>query len=343
MMRLRVPFLLVVMSAILVLGSVPHAVGNSTGAPAATATPTPFPLTTQETAQPILLARVESMPLNTFDIHVITQHPFDAPWEVYSPDGTLRAAFSIPNMGHVAVTEQATGKTIFTVELGFVVMDGAFSFDNTLVVFTGMVPYYYSEPSPVVIYSLVTGEHWSLGDTVPGARTLSPRFSHDGTMLGLYSVSGDSCSRLSLHGVQLWNLVTRRPINLALPFRATAFAFSPDDTRIVLGSSLGFCLRGVPGLAVLDLASGVVVFQSDLDTIAVAFSPDGRYLLAFEGTSPTFHLWDSHTGILIGRFEIDPALQAHNFYARFDTNRVQIVIQTGEGYIYSGEIPLPET
>lgn len=337
---------MVATSAFLLLVSAAFATGDRVSMPMTTIMATPLPLTTQEMAQSILLTRVEHMPLNTFDLRVLTYVPHDFVWEIYSPDGNLRTAFSVPNSAPIVVTEQGRGKTIRTVEPDFIVTDVAFSFDNTQVVFTGTFPRtvseYWTRPSPVVIYSLVTGEYWNINDTIPAARTASPAFSHNGAKLAFRMVGGDSCSRLWLSGPQIWDLTTGHPLDLILPFTATVFAFSPDDTRIALGDTRDTpCFRGTSGLAVLNLDSGEVVFQLDLNTIGVAFSPDDRYLLSVEDPS-TLHLWDSHIGTPLGQFEIDPTLRVRDLYVRFDTDRIQVVAWTAEDdYLYSGEIPLP--
>jgi hypothetical protein len=339
MTRLKVLFL--VGGVCILVGIVTFVVKNRAGAPTAT----DIPLATLETAQPILMTSVDHMPLDTFDLQMITFVPYDTSRYFYSADNTLRAAFSVPFTGQVTVIEQETGKTIVTLELGFTIFDVAFSADNTLMAFSGMAAYTAvdgSQPPLVVIYSLLTGDQWGIGERSPYLRTHLPQFSHSGTLIGFTSTSGDSCSRLSLYGPQFWDLTTNRPFDFALPFPATVFAFSHDDKRIALGDSLGFCLKGIPGLAVIEIESGKVVFQTTLDTTAVTFSPDDRYLLALDGTQHTLHLWDSQSGIALGRYEIDPDLPIRNVYVKFDANRIEIATQDGEEhYFYSGDIPLP--
>jgi len=327
MVRLSVIGFIVWVSVVLVL-----AVSAGTAAESTSGTAT----VTQDIVPVIVLALVDEMPLTAVDLRVINYTPYRVPWEFYSPDGTLRTAFIHDDLpGRVSV--QQDGETLLTVELDFEAWGAAFSADNTLVAYTGKNSLSrYLDPPPVAIYSLVTGERLPLDGDISGTFSGSPQFSPDGTLFAVTTASGDSCSRAQLYGVRLWNLSTGNPIDLAQPFSALTFAFSPDSTRIALGSSGDWCTKGQSRLAVVDLASGEVVFQSEANTAGVAFSPDGRYLLSAERTA--LHLWDSQTGAALAHYGIDPTLL--NLYVGFDEGWMQVAAQSQDAF-YSGAILLP--
>ena len=95
-----------------------------------------------------------------------------------------------------------------------------------------------------------------------------------------------------------WRLPERAKARLGKGSITGNVAFSPDGTRLAVGSSIGIWIYDVrPGEEKeLDL------FTGDTEVVnALAFSPDGT-LLASGGSDKTVRLWDVNTGQQIGTF-----------------------------------------
>ena len=95
-----------------------------------------------------------------------------------------------------------------------------------------------------------------------------------------------------------WRLPERAKARLGKGSITGNVAFSPDGTRLAVGSSIGIWIYDVrPGKEKeLDL------FTGDTEVVnALVFSPDGT-LLASGGSDKTVRLWDVNTGQQIGTF-----------------------------------------
>jgi WD40 repeat protein len=92
------------------------------------------------------------------------------------------------------------------------------------------------------------------------------------------------------HKVRLWSLDSDRVLTLPHPHMALAVAFSPDGAQLATG--------GVePTISLWDLAAGdpsaaPARLENDDQVNRLAFSPDGRWLVAGRGKSYRFALWD---------------------------------------------------
>ena len=112
----------------------------------------------------------------------------------------------------------------------------------------------------------------------PGA-VRSMAFSPDGTWL----VAGSDKSKQ----MQLWGTATGRKVRqIPVPYlNVQHLAVSPDGNRVTVGQ-----FGGVGGVQVLDLASGREIGSTD--GLAMAFSPDGKWLAGRDRDGKNVVLWD---------------------------------------------------
>ena len=100
--------------------------------------------------------------------------------------------------------------------------------------------------------------------------------------------------------VQVWDMVSGEPLRQFGEHLVWVVGFSPDKARIVTGGSYTD-----PHLRIWDTATGQELMKLELTggVHAVAFSPDGQYLLTSAGRSSCPRLWDATTGREVRRFE----------------------------------------
>jgi len=120
-----------------------------------------------------------------------------------------------------------------------------------------------------------------------------------------YSLDGGTLYTADSGGnIALWNMDTGRklkdfPANINQVSGINALALSPDGTTLAYGGNTG----GEPNVYTRNLDTGVLrsfrVTRTGIeDTLAVAWSPDGK-ILASAGRDRTIHIWDPETRLEI--------------------------------------------
>jgi WD40 repeat protein len=183
----------------------------------------------------------------------------------------------------------------------------------------------------------------------PAGSVVSLAFSPSASMLALGGLDGQ---------VILWNFTTHRSrslfgsaLNGGAPSEAVALAFSPDGSRIALGaiSPGGDGL----GLLVLDVRTGRVLAKGTpgMETAAVAFSPDGKTLVAAQQSvryTGRIELLDARTLRPLRTLAEKPAVGANAVafspdgtrvaYGFYDGSAALVSVRTGRQLLaYSGQ------
>jgi WD40 repeat protein len=131
---------------------------------------------------------------------------------------------------------------------------------------------------------------------------------------GRYAMSTGGGARKSMAAdrgvIHLWDVSDGRIVhtfagtggNRGLGHAVLAMVFSPDGKRALSGGTDG-------SLRLWDVSSGaelksIQAHSGWVGTKAVAFSPDGRFLLSVGGSDGQARLWDSSSGSLIRSFQV---------------------------------------
>jgi WD40 repeat protein len=138
-----------------------------------------------------------------------------------------------------------------------------------------------------------------------------PLFTADITRDGRYLLTGSMTGGVAI----LWDAATGQEIRrFSFPEDAVFVKFSPDGRSAVLGSGDSWGTSGAFGAALVDLESGQEVFRLngyEFPLRSMAFSPDGRYLLAGtlawgaawpETGAGELLMWDVASGTIVRRF-----------------------------------------
>jgi eukaryotic-like serine/threonine-protein kinase len=247
----------------------------------------------------------------------------------YSPDGTRLATCGFDrtvklwdaDSGRLLLTLRGHTDMIWSVEFA---RDGSklvsAGYDATARVWEGgphvnVVPQLSSSTGSKDLVNKVAfhpdGREYAVGGwdgkvTVFDAESREQRFalgdgetSHRGPIWGLcYDGKGERIATASWDGTAaIWELATKKRtlINLRVRVGCHAVAFSPDGTRLAVGTIDGKCY-------IHDAATGQEVRRIDRGfsylTYTVAYSPDGRWILTGGYTSGVF-VWNAETGELV--------------------------------------------
>ncbi len=131
---------------------------------------------------------------------------------------------------------------------------------------------------------------------------------------GRYAMSTGGGARKSMAAdrgvIHLWDVAGGRIVhtfagtggNKGLGHAVLAMVFSPDGKRALSGGTDG-------SLRLWDISSGaelkaIQAHTGWVGTKAVAFSPDGRFLLSVGGSDGLARLWDSSSGALVRSFQV---------------------------------------
>jgi roadblock/LC7 domain-containing protein len=107
-------------------------------------------------------------------------------------------------------------------------------------------------------------------------------------------------------GTKVWDFATRQEIMTIDANGAFSIAFSPDGRHLICGASpwdwgyiIGFSSQKPPTLKIYDVATGGEIrdfkLQMEHYVAAVAYSPDGKYILSGGGLGK-MNLWDISSG-----------------------------------------------
>jgi RNA polymerase sigma factor (sigma-70 family) len=142
----------------------------------------------------------------------------------------------------------------------------------------------------------------------PEMKVRSAEFAADGRLLIAFctdhaAVVWDVASRKKLRRIELVDVRADKPVPLVREQMPYGFAVSPDGTRIVYGSQMGY-------VRLFDVTTGEELRRYDKLRITLggfAFSPDGRTLARAGGGDRSIHLVELATGkerhCLAGHFE----------------------------------------
>ena len=212
----------------------------------------------------------------------------------FSPDGNRVVAGNASGAGSLRLWDARSGRVLIAAFEGH----------------TNMVSGVAFMPDGQRIVSASTDGTLRLWDAASGRQIgTALAAGQDGPLLRL-AVSADG-SRIVASGhsfvarrqgrdfVQLWDGATGRPVATrwsSADAGFTAFAFSPDGRRLLVGERNG-------ALRLIDLASGEpagpAFIGHSLGVTSALFSPDGSHVASADGNG--LRLWDAHTGRPIGQ------------------------------------------
>lgn len=122
-------------------------------------------------------------------------------------------------------------------------------------------------------------------------------------------------------GTKLWDLATRKEIRTFDSNPATALAFSPDGKYLLCGGRGPFSLSNPnsPYMKIFDVATGGKITDFEMEKHfrkmghiwSVAYSPDGKYVLA--GGSDIMVLCDTSSGKSIRAVKVNAVVRAVSF------------------------------
>jgi WD40 repeat protein len=276
----------------------------------------------------LILTGSRDMTARLWDLHTgdllrtLTGHTGDIRSVDLSPDGRLALTGTALPDGKVRLFDLQTGEVLST----FVPPNGpnigvysvAFSPDGSKIA-AAVGAASRLDGRAAYIWDLATGERQIFQAENTGVTAVG--FSSDGSRIVTGSNGGLAF---------IWDAVSAQPLVTMSSGPIHSAAFSPDDRQIVLGTQQGMAY-------LFDAATGEQQYELDLAApgcrtqcfVSVAFSPDGRYVLA--GGGQRAWLFDASSGALLTTFE-QPANSRLTSVA-FTPNGVSVLLGSADAMV----------
>ncbi|HXR66401.1 MAG TPA: hypothetical protein VN729_10780 [Ktedonobacteraceae bacterium] len=201
----------------------------------------------------------------------------------WSPDGKyLAASISFGASGSLQVWNMQTGSVSYTLSLGsdYVIGSLAWTSDGKYLAAHG---YNTQGPDPNVASDIV-----AVWDATTHHKVFNKLFMMDGSDAPVYwqpqthnlAFMAFSNQYLTL---EIWDVLTGHELHKYVGKGSDAMAFSPDGKQVAYDSSIGSgkSLAGV--ISIMDLSSGAHVYTYKGSDGALAWSPNGKYIVSNSG------------------------------------------------------------
>jgi WD40 repeat protein len=275
--------------------------------------------------------------LSQNEAHRTLIYPSGSLFTDFSPDGALIISAYNQHQPQIQLLDALTYAILSILEKeDFQPTSLALSPDNKVLAISGS-QHWNPRPKQAVVYLW----HWQTDMletfAIPAAdRTGDVHFSSDGSRLAFTTSSGDSCSRLGPTALEVWDGETRQML-ATLP--SGAFAFSPDNHYLVIGTTPGACLKSEPGLLLYDLETGDTLKLADTDTTHVAFSPDGSHFIAASQNNQTISLWHTESRKNLGTYQFESHSATPKLDFAFLPDAIVVAVGEYDGTIWFAKIP----